>query len=91
MRLLLCSYPESALRARFPESRRIVDRQGLSPAGGSGYQDYQALFLSSLEPDAAVFGEYHALLVKLAKDVCRQKPRCSFCCLADECLRKSVQ
>jgi len=65
-------------------TRRIVDRLGLKPAGKS-YAAYQALFTDNLPCDRALFGEYHALLVRLAKEVCRRRPRCSGCCLGDIC------
>jgi endonuclease-3 related protein len=45
------------------------------------YADYQSLFMSNLPPDAALFNEYHALLVRLGKDFCRKKPHCEECCL----------
>lgn len=64
--------------------RRIVDRLGLKPAARS-YAAYQALFMDNFPPDRESFGEYHALLVRLAKDVCRRRPRCADCCLGDIC------
>ncbi len=68
-------------------TRRIIDRQGLTPAGGTGYDDYQKLFMYNLEDDTVMYGEFHALLVKLAKDACRKTPLCSVCCLSNECLK----
>jgi endonuclease III related protein len=61
-------------------TRRIIDRAGLTPKVKS-YTAYQSLFMSNLPPDAALFNEYHALLVKLGKDFCRKKPLCEGCCL----------
>lgn len=34
---------------------------------------------------AALFNEYHALIVRHGKDFCRPKPRCEACCLARGC------
>jgi endonuclease-3 related protein len=59
-------------------TRRITDRLGLAPHGNS-YAAFQSLFMSSLPPDAALFNEYHALLVALGKDFCRKQPLCGRC------------
>ena len=64
-------------------TRRIIDRMGISPRGNS-YAAYQALFMANLPADAVLFNEYHALLVRLAKEVCRRQPRCTQCCLNPE-------
>ncbi len=65
-------------------TRRIIGRLGLAPESSS-YAAYQALFMDNLPADAELFNEYHALLVCLAKNVCRRQPRCQECCLADIC------
>jgi endonuclease-3 related protein len=65
-------------------TRRIISRLGMAPQKDD-YDDYQRLFTANLEADAALFNEYHALLVKLAKDACRKKPLCRRCCLNDIC------
>lgn len=62
-------------------TRRIIDRLGLSPKENN-YSAYQALFMSNLPPDARLFNEYHALLVRLGKEQCRKKPVCEGCCLS---------
>ena len=61
-------------------TRRIIDRAGMPP-GGNRYSAYQALFMSSLPADTRLFNEYHALFVRLAKEVCRTRPLCRDCCL----------
>jgi endonuclease-3 related protein len=61
-------------------TRRIIDRLGLSPLNDS-YAAYQLLFVSSLPHNATLFNEYHALLVRLAKEYCRKNPLCRECCL----------
>jgi endonuclease-3 related protein len=66
-------------------TRRIADRIGLAPDNNS-YGAYQKFFTTHLPADAGLFNEYHALLVCLAKDVCRQKSLCYLCCLNDICL-----
>jgi endonuclease-3 related protein len=65
-------------------TRRILSRLGLKPESES-YATYQRLFMSSLPADAPLFNEYHALLVRLGKEVCRTKPLCGRCCLKDIC------
>ena len=68
-------------------TRRIVDRMGLTPEGGSpGYRAYQAMFQENLPGDAALFNEYHALLDHHAKMTCtKRQPRCQECPLVDLC------
>jgi endonuclease-3 related protein len=61
-------------------TRRIIDRMGLTPASHD-YADYQQLFTSNLPEDVKLFNEYHALLVRHAKEVCRKNPLCQACCL----------
>jgi len=65
-------------------TRRIINRIGLAPESSS-YAAYQALFMHNLPADAGLFNEYHALLVRLAKDVCRTRPLCQKCCLSGIC------
>jgi endonuclease-3 related protein len=65
-------------------TRRITSRIGLAPDNNS-YDAYQKIFTAHLPADAGMFNEYHALLVCLAKDVCRQKPLCYRCRLNDIC------
>jgi len=61
-------------------TRRIIDRLGLTPPDRS-YAGCQALFSLNLPPDAALFNEYHALLVRHGKEVCRKRPLCRDCFL----------
>lgn len=65
-------------------TRRIISRVGLEPDSNS-YAAYQSLFRDNLPAGAALFNEYHALLVCLGKDVCRPRPLCPQCCLRDIC------
>ena len=65
-------------------TRRIVNRLGLAPADDS-YAACQQLFMAHLPADAGLFNEYHALLVQLAKDACRNRPLCQRCCLNSIC------
>ena len=59
-------------------TRRILARHSLIRPD-AGYDETQALFMAHLPHDAAVFNEYHALLVMVGKDYCRTVPRCETC------------
>jgi endonuclease-3 related protein len=61
-------------------TRRIIDRLGLIPPRQS-YSAYQVLFTENLPANAVLFNEYHALLVRHAKESCRKRPLCQGCCL----------
>lgn len=65
-------------------TRRIMSRIGFAQDNHS-YAVYQQLFMENLPADARLFNEYHALLVRLAKDACLKKPVCDRCCLNDIC------
>jgi endonuclease-3 related protein len=65
-------------------TRRIISRIGLAPEKDS-YAAYQAWFTEHLPPDTGLFNEYHALLVRLGKNVCRRRPLCPQCCLSNIC------
>ncbi len=60
-------------------TRRIFTRLGLHPSQGDRYADFQRLFMENLPPDAALYNEYHALIVNLGKETCRPAPRCGDC------------
>jgi endonuclease-3 related protein len=63
-------------------TRRILSRHGMIPED-AGYDEMRDLFMDTLDPDPALFNEYHALLVRVGKDFCRPKaPRCPSCPLA---------
>ncbi len=58
---------------------RIFSRHGLVPEQ-TNYNEMQEVFMDSLERDAQMFNEYHALVVKLGKEHCRkQNPLCTGC------------
>ncbi len=65
-------------------TRRIISRIGLAPDDNS-YAAHQVLFMDNLPADARLFNEYHALLVCLGKNVCRNRPLCHQCCLNNVC------
>ncbi|MCX5865211.1 MAG: endonuclease III domain-containing protein [Deltaproteobacteria bacterium] len=58
---------------------RILLRHDLI-AEDAGYEEIQELFLSRLPTEAQLFNEYHALLVRLAKEYCKKSnPLCDAC------------
>jgi endonuclease-3 related protein len=64
---------------------RILRRWGLV-GGRASYDAVQRLFMENLPHDVGVFNEYHALLVRLGKEVCRKRePRCPCCPLVSLC------
>ncbi|MDP2931331.1 MAG: endonuclease III domain-containing protein [Chloroflexota bacterium] len=65
-------------------TRRIISRIGLAPDKDT-YDAYQRLFMDNLPADTGLFNEYHALLVRLGKDVCRKRPLCAQCVLNRRC------
>ncbi len=72
-------------------TRRIVDRLGVAP-GERTYSGYQRLFETNLPKDVALYNEYHALLVALAKRHCvKREPRCGGCPVADLCATGRVR
>lgn len=66
-------------------TRRILSRVGITPAVDS-YDAWQSIFMNNLDADGSLFNEYHALLVRLGKDMCRKtSPACPSCCLKQAC------
>lgn len=60
-------------------TRRIFSRVGFNPVHNN-YEGYQKLFMDALPQDTALFNEYHALIVRLGKELCHnQKPDCPDC------------
>lgn len=65
-------------------TRRIFGRLKLVGADGD-YHDLQARFMEALPEDAALYNEYHALIVALGKAACRPRPVCGRCPLQGMC------
>jgi endonuclease III related protein len=70
-------------------TRRIFGRLG-HLRGGESYEAVQAFFTRALRRDAPLFNDYHAQLVRLAKEACRAKPLCSRCPLERVCPKRGV-
>lgn len=67
-------------------TRRVFSRIGLAPDKTS-YSIYRSLFMDHLPTGVELFQEYHALIVRHGKQVCRNKPKCHGCPLMSVCLR----
>ena len=65
-------------------TRRIFSRLG-SITGTEDYEVLRKSFEVALGEDTSLYSEYHALIVRHAKDACRKKPLCQGCCLAPVC------
>jgi len=63
-------------------TRRIMERLGFK---FKDYDDLQEIFMKNLPKDYKLFNEFHALLVRLAKEYCKKKPECKECCLRKGC------
>jgi endonuclease III related protein len=62
-------------------TRRVLARHRLLRRG-AGYEQTRAFLEAHLPSDPALFNEFHALLVAVAKTHCRTIPRCATCPLA---------
>jgi len=65
-------------------TRRIFGRLGLiDPA--ADYDSIRAFFEGSLDADLNLFKDFHAQIVRCAKEYCRTRPMCLQCPLQDLC------
>lgn len=64
-------------------TRRVFTRLGLSLP--EDYDDVRNIVERSIPRDADLYGEFHALIVKLAKLNCKKKPNCEGCPLISSC------
>ncbi len=65
-------------------TRRLFSRLGMI-AGDESYESLRLGFERALGPDTLLFNEYHALIVRHAKQHCSVKPRCERCSLIKRC------
>ncbi len=83
---------DSILLYRFNEPVFVVDAytfrifRRLGIYEGESYGDLQRLFMDNLQNQSQIFNEYHALIVRHAKNIClKTKPKCIECPLKDDC------
>ena len=65
-------------------TKRIFRRLGLVPPKDT-YDGWQAMFMDNLPTEKDLFNNYHALIVRHGKFVCRREPRCLECPLLSMC------
>jgi len=65
-----------AYTRRFLFRHKLIKRK-------SSYGQIQNLFEENLRPRLKMFNEYHALIVRLAKEFCRSRPLCKSCPLRE--------
>jgi endonuclease III related protein len=70
-------------------TRRVFSRLG-AIRGDEPYDVLQRLFMDAVPADAGLYGDYHAQIVLLAKDVCTRRPACDACPLEVDCPRVGV-
>lgn len=63
-------------------TKRVFSRHGFFTEDVDYYY-IQQFFMKNLPQEAKLFNEYHALIVKLAKDYCKRKPICYGCPLKE--------
>jgi endonuclease-3 related protein len=66
-------------------TRRLFSRLGHEWMEKASYDEVQGFFMEALPQDAALYNEFHALIVVHCKDTCKKKPRCEGCCLFTLC------
>ncbi|MCG3203635.1 MAG: Endonuclease III [Elusimicrobia bacterium] len=65
-------------------TKRVAQRWGVLK-GQETYNEIQQLFQNEIPSSLRLYAEYHALLVRLAKDHCRPRPVCKACPLSRLC------
>lgn len=65
-------------------TRRLFSRLGVI-RGDEDYESLRQYFECRLGRRAARLNEFHALIVRHAKEICRPRPRCDACVLANQC------
>lgn len=60
---------------------RILSRHGMCDESAA-YHELQDLFMDHLPHEAPLFNEFHALIVRTAKEFCAKTPRCGQCPLS---------
>lgn len=67
-------------------TKRIFTRIGLLEESAD-YEEISRIFTNNFENDSVIFQEYHALIVRHAKEYCKKKALCKTCILNNICLK----
>ena len=59
-------------------TKRIFSRYGFVKDNAT-YGNIQAFFMKNLPKDIILFNDYHAQIVYLGKNICKNKPQCNLC------------
>ncbi|MFH0860119.1 MAG: endonuclease III domain-containing protein [Candidatus Altiarchaeota archaeon] len=65
-------------------TRRVFERVGFL-GGGESYDAVKSFFEDNLARSVRLYDEYHALIVRLAKECCRKRPICGGCPIGSMC------
>ncbi|MEE9474626.1 MAG: endonuclease III domain-containing protein [Candidatus Hydrothermarchaeaceae archaeon] len=65
-------------------TRRVFERLGMLEKDAA-YDEIKQMFEEHLPVDTRIYNGFHALIVKLAKDVCKKRPVCEECPLEGGC------
>ena len=71
-------------------TKRIFSRCGMVKEGVT-YDELQRLFMESLPRDVKLYNEYHALIVRLGKEICRKTPKCNLCPINKLCYNAKME
>lgn len=63
-------------------TRRVFSRHKFFSAKAT-YSEIQKFFTANLPKDVKIYNEYHALIVRIAKEYCKKNPNCKECPLAN--------
>ena len=85
--LYACSKPYFVVDAY---TRRIFSRLDLLKYD-MDYEEIRKFFEDNLPRDILLYREFHALIVKLGKDICKKKPLCNDCPLLKICRNKNLK
>lgn len=66
-------------------TRRLFARLGEGWMEKAPYEEVQRFFVDGLRRDAALYNEFHALIVAHCKSTCKRDPLCAQCCLSSLC------
>lgn len=65
-------------------TKRLFSRLGLCEER-IGYEEFQTMITGGIEKDVTLYKEYHALIVRHAKEHCKKSPDCSSCGVITGC------